>query len=233
MTFLVALLLGQSVELPATVTGKAGAWIIVAPTKIDGGAPQWEIDKGLEEVRLDLLFPADVAAKAKGKVVTGEPGVYEIRAWNAKADVASKISRCRVTITGILPPVPPGPTPPGPTPDPTPSPAPIPSAGLRVLILYETSELSRLPISQASILSSTTLRHYLDEKCVKVGQTPEYRVYDKDTDLTNESELWRAAAKRPASKLPFLIVSNGKTGWEGPLPTSLDETMAIIKRHEQ
>ena len=31
--------------------------------------------------------------------------------------------------------------------------------------------------------------------------------------------------------LPWLIVSNGRSGYSGPLPLTIDETMQILKRY--
>lgn len=229
MTFLIALLLCQAP--PDTK-------VYPAPGKYCGVVRVSTVSKwsvlGIAVVNgAPVLVPvkSEILDGGKTCLIEAGPGSYAVTQWPEGAAQPET----HVLALGPQTPIPPGPgpNPPGPGPTPDPTPAPIPSAGLRVLILYETSELSKLPISQASILSSTALRRYLDEKCVRAGQTPEYRIYDKDTDLSKESELWRAAAKRPFTTLPFLVVSNGKTGWEGPLPTSLEETMAIIKRHEQ
>src|SRR5207249_8629180 len=63
-------------------------------------------------------------------------------------------------VTGVqtcalpISPAPPGPTPPGPT--------PIPGDGLRVLIVYESAELSRYPKEQLSVLYGSAVRGYLD-----------------------------------------------------------------------
>src|SRR5438128_1421283 len=83
----------QSVTLPAELRGDPGEPIIVAPEKIDGGALlKWEIDPALKEIRLDLLFGPELAAKAKGKLIFGKtPGKYRVRAWNAKGDVPSDL----------------------------------------------------------------------------------------------------------------------------------------------
>jgi hypothetical protein len=111
--------LGQSVTLPPEVKGGVGAWIIIAPEKIDGGKPRWRIDPGLQEVRLDLLLPPEQIAMLRGKVVTAnKAGRFKIEAWNAKADAASDISTCWVVI-GEPVPVPPDPKPPNPNPEPS------------------------------------------------------------------------------------------------------------------
>lgn len=109
----------QSVTLPKEVRGAVGAWLIVAPEVLDGGQPEWEWDERLQLVPLDLLLPPEFIVKLKGKVFTATaPGRYEVRAWNAKGDKASKLSRCIVVVGD------PGPTPP---PGPGPAPPPVPS----------------------------------------------------------------------------------------------------------
>jgi hypothetical protein len=116
---------GQGVKLPAEVRATRGSWIVIAPEAIDGGPPQWEIDPGLQEVRLDLLLPPEMLAQLKGKVVTAaRDGRYTVTAWNAKGDKASLLSRCTVLVGDF----PPGPTPPKPVPpDPPPDPPDVPA----------------------------------------------------------------------------------------------------------
>lgn len=107
--------LGQSVKLPGELRANPGEWIIVT-AKVDGGAPNWRVPAGLEEVPLGLLFPDEVLSQAKGKVFkAAKSGRYMLEAWNAKADVASDISTC-IIIVGT----------PTPEPDPTPTPTPGP-----------------------------------------------------------------------------------------------------------
>jgi hypothetical protein len=216
------------VKLPALVEGVPGAWIIIAPEAMSGGQPQWEIDPKLQEQRLDLLFPTDMVAKQKGRVVTGiQPGTYT--AWNAAGDKASPLSRCTVLIIGPEPPVPPGPTPPGPTPPgPTPSPAPIPDAGFRAMIVYDPLQV--LPPQQAAIFGAKDVLDYLRTKCVKMNGQPEFRVWSKAVDTHLASPLWQAAMKRPVKSYPWLLVSDGKQGWEGPLPANAADTLTILKK---
>lgn len=130
------------------------------------------------------------------------------------------------------PPVPPGPTPPVP-PEPTPPtpPAPIPGDGFRVLFVIETADVSKLPKEQLTILTAKSIRDYLNAKCVKVGNQPEYRIWDKDIDVTHAGPIWQQAMQRPRQSLPWLIISDGKTGYEGPLPKTVDETLALLKKY--
>lgn len=193
--------------------------------------------------------------KIRGKFVDGD-GKYETRVYNEKcvciveavkkgvvelialdsgAANADNEKRAVLNVMGMSPNPPPGPTPPTP-PTPEPTPNPIPGDKNRVLIMYESSELSKLPASQAVQISSPTLRSYLNRKCLVGvdGVTPEYRIWDKDVDLSNTTQVWRdamASAKKDPFKLPVLAVSNGKTGWVGTLPTTEAETLVILKRY--
>jgi hypothetical protein len=129
-------------------------------------------------------------------------------------------------------PVPPGPVPPGPQP-PTPDVAPIPLPGFRVMIIEETADRPRLPSAQLSILFAPEMKDYLNTKCVvgPDGRTPEWRIMDEDTAFPETCDLaWCKAIKRPRASLPWIIISDGKTGYEGPLPGSLPETMDLLRR---
>jgi hypothetical protein len=225
--------LGQSVTLPPEVKGGVGAWIIIAPEKIDGGKPRWRIDPGLQEVRLDLLLPPEQIAMLRGKVVTAnKAGRFKIEAWNAKADVASDISTCWVVI-GEPGPVPPDPKPPEPKP-PEPKPpdvAPIPVDGFRVLIIHESAD--KITPAQRAIVTAQAIRQYVNAKCVKGpdGVTAEARFWDKDTVVSGESKLWQDAMNRPRTSVPWIIISTGKAGYEGPLPATVTDTLALLKKY--
>jgi hypothetical protein len=139
---------------------------------------------------------------------------------------------------GPTPPVPPGPTPPGPippgpTPPTPPGPAPIPTTGLRVLIVFESKDLTKYTPAQKSILYGDTIRSYLTAKCAKGtdGVTPEARFFDKDQNVANESPVWQEAMKRTRGQLPWILISTGTEGFEGPLPATVEETMTLLKRY--
>lgn len=131
----------------------------------------------------------------------------------------------------------PPPKPPEPKPDPKPvdppSPAPIPVAGLRVLIVYETADAPKMPPAQAAIIYGKTARDYLLANCAigPDGKTREVRIWDKDISTAGESKLWQDAMARPRQSVPWIIVSNGKTGFEGPLPANVDEFLTLVKRY--
>lgn len=170
----------------------------------------------------------------------GNPGKYTGRVtvvdWDKKSFVDEDLE---FEIKGAAPPVPPtpDPNPPGPTPPgPTPGPAPIAGAGLKVLIVYEQSDFAKLPPAQMAVFGAQELRSYLAAKCPAGpdGRTAEARFYDQNVDLANESKTWQDAMKRPRASLPWIVVSNGTkgTGFEGPLPATVADTLALLRKYE-
>jgi hypothetical protein len=150
------------------------------------------------------------------------------------------------TVGDPAPTPPPGPTPtPGPGPNPPP-PNPAPGT-ISVLLIDETQKIGRaawLPYN--TVLNSTRVRDYLNSHVAKgPGGLPEWRLYDKDTDLTNEAKKWQDAIKLPrAPSLPitaasvppegdgdfWVIISNGQSGYSGPMPQSEDALLALLKQ---
>lgn len=104
-------------------------------------------------------------------------------------------------------------------------PAPIKADGLHVLIVEETAERGKLSAGQLAILTSVQIREYVASK------SGEMRILDDDAPLANESELWRQAMGITRQSLPWLIASNGKAGYSGPLPVSVDETLTILRKY--
>lgn len=114
-------------------------------------------------------------------------------------------------------------------------PPPITGDGLRVLIVEETADRIRLTPDQREIILSRAeggVLDYLDKKCPKGldGRTPEWRILDKDQDLSQESVAWKEAFSRTRSTLPWIAASNGKTGFEGPLTDTPAELLAKLKK---
>jgi hypothetical protein len=132
-----------------------------------------------------------------------------------------------------------GDVPPGPDPGPGPGPDPLPmgaqAAGLRVFVCYESAELSKLPPAQALILTSATVRDYLNSHCLTEpdGKTKAYRLWDKDVQgAENDLKVWAGALKRPHASLPWLTVSNGRTWYDGPLLADVDGFLNLVKKYE-
>lgn len=125
---------------------------------------------------------------------------------------------------------------PGPDPDPDPDPEPdvkppIPEPGFRVFIFYESSDT--IPELQRAIISGEESRAYLDKTCItEPDGTAGYRIYDDDADLSNELPLWQKAFQRRPKSLPWVIISNGVTGTEEPLPESPSKFLELCKKYE-
>lgn len=194
-------------------------------------------------------YPPGVVAVDKGQVleVTAAPkGELVISVKSIKVDWDAKkflndFGSIKVIVGGIVPPTPPTPPAPPPVPPAPPPvppappkpPAPIPTAGLRVLVVYEaTAKGPLLTSAQANELYGEEFAKWLNANCVKVGTQAEWRIWDTDTQTAGASELWQKAMARPRSVIPWLLVSNGVTGWEGPLPAG-GSILAKIKEYSR
>lgn len=138
-----------------------------------------------------------------------------------------------VVVLGDPPPEPVPPTPIPPTPNPPepkppepkpPSPAPIPGEGLKMLIVYNDAQLKTLPQGQIDILQSVAVRQYLQSKGA------DYRVWTDRVNTAGAEKVWQDAYARPRTGTPWLIVSNGKEGYEGLLPGSVNEMLELLKK---
>lgn len=132
-----------------------------------------------------------------------------------------------VTVDGLAPP--PGPKPPDPPkPDET---APIKVPGLRVLVVYETQKISSMTRDQRSILYDADLRAWMTANCVKVNGVPEWRMTDQNSPVALNSPIWLEALQRPRATVPWLLISNGVSGYEGPLPATKADMMSLLEKY--
>lgn len=185
-------------------------------------------------------FPAGVVAVDKGEQLEVQsapkgPLTISVKAITADFDkklFVTKIGNVTFSIGDVPPPVPP--TPPVPPVPPTPPvpPAPIPDAGFRAMVVYETADLGMMPASQAAILTSAEIQAYMNQKAAKGpdGKTAEFRKYDKDVDITKESAAMQKLFQRPRTSLPWIVISNGVSGYEGPLPANIADTLTLLKK---
>ena len=112
-----------------------------------------------------------------------------------------------------------------PEPQPQPTPAPIPVSGLHVLIIEETDDRGSLPSNQLGVLQTTEIQSYVKSR------GGEFRQYDDDPEIADP--LWRAARDRPRTTLPWLIISNGLTGYEGPIgQMTVADVLELIRKYE-
>jgi hypothetical protein len=213
------------IELPAKHEAQPGRLTRLQAKA--NGVVRWHVVGDLDLIPL----PDDWVALS-----TPHVGVYQVFAWTAKGNVPSEAAVCVVTVVAPTPPVPPKPPvppvpPTPPVPPVPPEPDPKPAKGERVLIVYETADLSRLPAGQQLILYSQATRNYLDAHCAADGPTKAWRIWDKDVDTLHESAKWQELMKRPYKSLPWVIISNGGVVHEGPLPATVDEALTLFKKH--
>jgi hypothetical protein len=213
------------VTLPASKTAKPNRYFCL---KAGGNCPtvKWIIPDGLEQ-----LDPSIPLADKLAIVLIGDTGTYTVRCYGALGDVASDVATCTVTIGEPTPPVPPvPPVPPGPTP----GPAPIPASGLRVLIVFDDATAASLPAGQREIIYGQATRDFLNAKTVvgTDGKTKEWRFWPKSVATAGETQLWQDAFKRTNGKaLPYLLISNGTSGYEGALPATAADFQTLVSKY--
>jgi hypothetical protein len=220
---------GQKVTLPAEVQTEAGR-LAAVKVEYDGDDVRWVVPPELDAFREYDPDPKVIRLRVQGF----KEGAHRIIAVTCKGGKLSDFAVCVVKV-GKQPDPGPGPKPPDPPVPPTPPdpPAPIPADGFRVLMVYETAEVSKYPAAQSAVLYSKSVRDYLNAKCAAGpdGKTKEWRIWDKDADPSQEASHWQAAMKRTRAGTPWLVVSDGKTGFEGPLPNTVEETLTLLKKY--
>ena len=120
-----------------------------------------------------------------------------------------------------------------PTPQPVTTPWATPTDGLRVLIVEEAANRSRLPATQLNILFSQTLRDHLNAVTPlgPDGKQHEWYILNQNDDTSGVAKYWgEGVALRKAT--PWIVISNGKTGTSEALPNTVEATLALIKKYE-
>lgn len=227
---------GQTVKMPAEVKIGVGRMASVT-VEHDGEEVRWTQPEEMDVFREYDPDPRKIRLRMIG-YTAGRYRVYAV--CSGKTGKLSDFAVCTV-IVGEPGPVPPIPVPVPPVPPvppippvPPPSPSPIPAAGLRVLIIEETKDRGKLTPGQFAAIFNQPFRDLLSAKCVKDAENPNgaFRIWDKDINAIADSKLWQDAMKRPRTMLPWIIISNpAKGGYEGPLPTRLEDTISLLNSY--
>jgi hypothetical protein len=235
LLWLTTTLTAQTITMPTELNvdkGRLGSLTIVH----DGDDIRWLVPPEVDAFR---EYDPDVK-KIRLRLLPIKDGMFRLSAICVKGSKLSDFNTCTIRVGTVPPPpdpTPPDPTPPGPNPPdppgPTPGPAPIPLEGFRAIILYESGEVSKLPVAQQNVLYAKSVRDYLNSKAVvgADGKTKEWRIWDKDVDAASEAKHWQDVLKRPRTKTPWIIISTGKSGYEGELPDTVDKTLELLKKY--
>jgi hypothetical protein len=152
-----------------------------------------------------------------------DPGEYRLVVdWNYGQN--QLVEHICIVGGGPVPPDPPDP------PDPPIPPVPVP-AKLSVLLSYEAEDQPSAGPSQADLLTSPTLRAYLDTHCTVVDGQPAWRFLDLSTDDGSGLPVtWQGAVAAARGKpTPWIVIDNGKDNYTGPCPASTAELLAKLK----
>lgn len=106
----------------------------------------------------------------------------------------------------------------------TPPPPPPPYVGpVSVLIIEDEEARFLLPQWQRDQMASPEVRGYVATHGAKTtdGVTPDFRILGVGQNVENEHAFWREGMARPRTKTPWVIITNGQRGTEGPLPQNL------------
>jgi hypothetical protein len=214
---------GAKITIPAEVKVPAGDWYVLQP----------ETDcVGITYVGLDSLkpLPAAVVKDPRWMVINAPAAAGR---WRFAAVGCLKDEQVRAdfeVVVGDVPPVPPGPTPPGPVP-----PGPGPVTGMRVLVVYETADLGKMPAAQQSVLYAKPVRDYLDAHTPlgADGKTHAWRFWDANVDPKGDEKVWADLLARPHATTPWVVIADkdGKPAFEGPLPGTITDTLTLLKKY--
>lgn len=121
------------------------------------------------------------------------------------------------------------PRPPPDPPGPTPTPAPIPLPGFRVMMQYEEASLTP---EQEGVVYGMAVRMYLQSKCVvgTDGMTKDFWILRAGLDTKNAPKWVGDQVQRHPGQKAWMVVSDGKVGYDGPLPANANEAMSILTK---
>lgn len=173
------------------------------------------------------------------EAVPGASGAVDLIVFpegsKTQADVIWRQLMVRAGVGPLPPPKPdpvvPDPPKPDPKPDPvTTAPFPCPDGGLRVLMVFERANSTKLSPGHHAAIFGVPSRTYLRSVCA--GGENGFRIYDPDDDVTNDDPVWKPAMAVKRDSLPWLVVSNGRTGYSGPLPADPAGLRTEVSKHE-
>lgn len=102
--------------------------------------------------------------------------------------------------------------------------APIGGGGFKVLVVYESSEVTSLPKEQAAIFTGTEWQAAVKDA------GGEFRVFDQHAEFNEPDGIWEKAMHRPSEFLPRVLVANKGRGETAPLPKDNGAMLALVRK---
>lgn len=106
---------------------------------------------------------------------------------------------------------------------PAPSTAPFPTDKLSVLIVEETEDRIKLPRQQLAAITGTQWK--------AIVPTGQWRVLDQHVTLSTESQWVKDALAVKRDSVPWLLISDGKAGFSGPMPENEADLIELLKKY--
>lgn len=234
LAFLVLLLIcpsiySQTIKVPAEVKGEKYDLIQVV-IDYDGDVFEYEICGQATAMREYDATPNRVSLR----VLSKSDGEITIFCFTCK-DKKSAKAKTKIIVGA---PVPPGPNPPGPNPPgPTPTVPIIGVDGNAVLLCWELDASGvKANAEQKAFLYSPETESYLDSKCASDPARSDWKAWrrlPKASDMSADVKAWQDAMARPKNgNSPWIIISTKTKGsYEGSLPATKAECMALLKKY--
>lgn len=172
-------------------------------------------------------------------VVTQTPGRYVIFTAGNFSSTSSAHTYARKDVVQVGPVITVVPTPIPPKPDDVkplpPAPVVADDVGLRVLIVEETGGADYNNTKAYHTSNDKLLTNWLDANARKNAGKPDWRRYDKDTDLTGLPKIYRdmmEAAKTSGAKLPAFAIVNGNKGAIIAVPDTVPAAIAELEKYK-
>ena len=154
-------------------------------------------------------------------------GPCEILAMPEKIATEKDILRQLAEVDDGTKPIPPPKVDPKVDPVPDQKPAPIAGDGYQVLIKFNNK--INMPENVFTTIYGPKVTAWMNANVAK-GPTgePERRVWPADVDMSKAPQKWQDAMKRPSQGDWWVIISNGVTGTEQPLPIGEDAFIELL-----
>lgn len=149
--------------------------------------------------------------------------------WTGKK-VVSKFGVVTFSVGNL----PPGPNPPDPKP-PDPKP-PIPTTGLKVLIVEESADRTKLTPSQLPIILGKPMRDWLNSNCSDDPSTDSKKgwfIVDKDQSMSGVPKFWGDALEKGKTSFPCIVIMDGQgvVIQVAPLPADVEATKTLLGKY--